>query len=313
MKLEYSTSGLGGTYVSISGSAPNMGSYNWTVPNVDSSQCVVRVTEVTTGIPTDTSNGTFTIQPVPEITITSPNGGEHWKMRSTQSITWTSTAVSGDVYIHLYKGASLELDIGRATATAGRLSWHLPYGLPVGSDYKIRVFSSSPTVEDYSDASFSILEPATLTEPDFNQDGKPDVLLRNYTHGTNQIWYMNGASKSSSTMLNRIPDVNWHMVGTGDFNSDGRPDILLRHFQTGANQVWYMNNFTKTGNGFLPRIPDVGWKIQAIGDFNSDGKPDLVLRHVARGHNQIWYMDGAAKTGNVLLPRIPDVGWSIEN
>ncbi|HHE37029.1 MAG TPA: hypothetical protein ENL20_00440, partial [Candidatus Cloacimonetes bacterium] len=44
--------------------------------------------------------------PVPEITVTSPNGGEDWELDSTHNITWTSSNTSGNVKIELYDNGS---------------------------------------------------------------------------------------------------------------------------------------------------------------------------------------------------------------
>lgn len=42
--------------------------------------------------------------PLPTITVTSPNGGESWVAGGTQTITWTSTNPSGFVNILLSAG-----------------------------------------------------------------------------------------------------------------------------------------------------------------------------------------------------------------
>ncbi len=50
---------------------------------------------------------------------------------------------------------------------------------------------------------------------DFNNDTKPDIL---WQHGTGylSVWYMNGATMTSSTLLtpNQVADTGWKVVGT---------------------------------------------------------------------------------------------------
>jgi hypothetical protein len=59
VKLEYSTDN-GGNWSTLASSTANDGSFSWTLPNVGSSQCLVRVGE-TDGSPSDTSDSVFAI------------------------------------------------------------------------------------------------------------------------------------------------------------------------------------------------------------------------------------------------------------
>ncbi len=67
------------------------GVYSWTVPNTPSEQCRVRITDVNLEV-YDDSDGNFTIQSVviPELNLTTPNGGESWQAGTSQEIIWTS-------------------------------------------------------------------------------------------------------------------------------------------------------------------------------------------------------------------------------
>ena len=62
VKIEYSTDN-GGSWVSpsITSSTPSDGSYNWTIPNTPSSQCLVKITSADNPNILDISNATFTI------------------------------------------------------------------------------------------------------------------------------------------------------------------------------------------------------------------------------------------------------------
>ncbi|MCP4157199.1 MAG: hypothetical protein GY757_56330 [bacterium] len=60
VKLEYSSNG-GGTWRAIQASTANDGTYLWTVPDRESTNCLVKISEASDGIPYDTSNAAFTI------------------------------------------------------------------------------------------------------------------------------------------------------------------------------------------------------------------------------------------------------------
>jgi hypothetical protein len=59
VKIQYSVNN-GSSWATIISSTGNNGSYSWTVPNVSSSECLVKVSE-TDGSPTDTSDAVFSI------------------------------------------------------------------------------------------------------------------------------------------------------------------------------------------------------------------------------------------------------------
>ncbi len=146
---------------------------------------------------------------------------------------------------------------------------------------------------------------------DFNSDGHPDILWRNYSTGENKLWLMNGTVLSNSVSLRSVPDPNWKIVATGDFNGDGKVDLLWRNAATGQNAVWFLNGTTLTGNGYLNSVPDLNWKIVGTGDFNGDGNVDLLWRNIATGQNAVWFMNGIAFANYAYLTGVPDPNWRI--
>ncbi len=64
----------------------------WTVPNVDSGNCLIRVSARDAGnawIGKDESDAAFTIKPLP-LAVTSPSGGDTLAAGRTQTVTWTA-------------------------------------------------------------------------------------------------------------------------------------------------------------------------------------------------------------------------------
>jgi len=148
---------------------------------------------------------------------------------------------------------------------------------------------------------------------DFNGDGWPDILWRNYVSGYNAVWYMKGASYLGAAYLSAVTDLNWQIVGTRDFNGDGWPDILWRYYGSGGkNAVWYMKGATYIGAALLTAVTDLNWQIVGTGDFNRDGWPDILWRYNgAGGKNAVWYMKGSSKIGYADLPAATDLNWKI--
>jgi peptidoglycan/xylan/chitin deacetylase (PgdA/CDA1 family) len=92
------------------------------------------------------------------ITVTAPNGGQSWVRGTVHSITWASTGSPGaNVKIELLKGGVLNMVISSSTANDGSYSWTISSTQTVGSDYKIRITSTSITaITDSSDSNFAI-------------------------------------------------------------------------------------------------------------------------------------------------------------
>ena len=71
VKIEYTADG-GANWATITSAAPNTGFYNWTVPDIISSRCIIKISEASTGTPADTGNAMFSIISRPTIHI-NPN------------------------------------------------------------------------------------------------------------------------------------------------------------------------------------------------------------------------------------------------
>jgi C1A family cysteine protease len=183
--ISWTYTGSPGTYVKIllyKGSSLNRtissyarigsngsGSYNWAIPSnqASGSDYSIRVTSTSNSLYTDASNSQFTIvgPPPPSITVASPNGGESWTAGSTRTISWTYTGSPGSyVRILLYKGSSLNRTISSyariGSNGSGSYNWAIPSNQASGSDYSIRVTSTSNSLyTDASNSQFTIVGP----------------------------------------------------------------------------------------------------------------------------------------------------------
>ena len=102
------------------------------------------------------------------ITVTSPNGGESWTAGTSYNITWTDN-ISENVKIELYKGGTFNSTINSSTASDGTYSWTVPTSLTTGSDYKIRITSTTwSSLYDESNSNFTI----TILEGDIRLEVK---------------------------------------------------------------------------------------------------------------------------------------------
>ena len=117
----------------------------------------------------DTSDNYFTISAAttqPAITVTSPNGGETWKVGETHNITWTSSNFgSMGVSINLLKpgatGAEYLRNIALNLPNTGTYQWTIPSSVSSGTYNLMLVSSGGVAVQDYSNNYFTITAATT--------------------------------------------------------------------------------------------------------------------------------------------------------
>src|SRR5437899_1668538 len=162
IKLEYSKDNFT-TTVLITASAPNTGTFAWTVPDDLSATVRVRVTNVNDSTVSDDSDANFKIQGA--LTVTRPNGGEKWTVGSSRAITWTRTGSIANVKLEYSKdNFATATVIAASTPNTGSYTWTVPND--VSGTVKVRVADAGDaTVNDVSDANFKILAAFTVSAP----------------------------------------------------------------------------------------------------------------------------------------------------
>jgi len=137
----------------------------------------------------------------PTFTITAPSSGITWQTNSQQSITWTSTGLTGNVKIELIKGTSFLKTIETSTENDGSYQWILPNDLQAATDYKIKI--TSLTVSSIFDESdyFSISTVApTLTVSPSNQTVTMSAGTTNFTITSTTNWTATSSATSWCTV-----------------------------------------------------------------------------------------------------------------
>lgn len=150
---------VGGTISqTIAANESNGGSYSWEISSAldVGTDYFIRISYTSPSDIYDDSDNNFTIVSQPTITVMSPNGGENWELGSTQTITWTSNNVSGNVKINLSQPGSPLFTIQDPADNNGSYSWEIS-SLDAGTDYTVRISSVNDTsVYDESDGDFTL-------------------------------------------------------------------------------------------------------------------------------------------------------------
>ena len=160
--LYYSTDG-GSSWTSIASNISG-NTYNWTAPNIPTTQYLIKVMDYVNTCKYDVSNANFTITPATPILLT-PNGGEVLQQSCTYYITWNSSTFFSSVRLDYSSDNGLTwTNITTGASNSGSYSWSVPS--LVSSQYLIKASNASNLAyNDVSNANFSIATPITVTSP----------------------------------------------------------------------------------------------------------------------------------------------------
>ncbi len=264
LKLEY-TSNDGASWQLIAASVTaSSGSYNWTLPAINSTQCRVRITDTTDNTIWDTSDNTFSIRP--QIIITAPNGNEFLTTGNMYSIFWSSTAEVSFVLIDysINGGTSwLPIQSSNYPASVGRYDWIVPNNPSANCLVRVRKHDNS-AIFDVSDAAFTITANPVPPVAQFSADvtsGLEPLSVQfsdNSTSGTGNItsWLWQFGTGDSSTLQNPLYV----------YNSPGFYSVTL----TVTNAAGLSNSLTiEDYITVLPRFPVIATNPENRLDFGN--------------------------------------------
>jgi hypothetical protein len=139
-------------------------SYNWTVNNSISTQCLIRVIDAVNTCYQDQSNSVFSIAGLTS-TLTYPNGGETFYAGCASLVTWNSSTYYNNVRIEYSSdGGTTWTVITTSTSNDGNYSWTTPN--ITGTNFLVRVSQSDNLLfTDVSDAVFTMVPHISITSP----------------------------------------------------------------------------------------------------------------------------------------------------
>ncbi|NIM11251.1 MAG: hypothetical protein GTO45_04600, partial [Candidatus Aminicenantes bacterium] len=224
VKLELSIDG-GSSWKDIDARTRNDGTWDWTVPNIPSSNCFIRVSDYSNPSVNGTNSSAFTLGEVTSIILTSPIGGSVWEAGSTHDITWTSSGVGEFVKLELsIDGGSSWKDIDTRTRNDGTWEWTVPD--TSSSNCYIRVSDySNPSLNDTNNRAFTIGEVAsiTLTSPNGGENwmgdstqtitwttsGTVDNVMIEYSIDNSSTWdTITALTQNDGTFLWTVPNIS---------------------------------------------------------------------------------------------------------
>lgn len=179
------------------------GAYEWTIPEyLEEGDYKIKITgntEEDTGIAEDFSDGTFKIKDkspteasLPE--ITSPNGGEKWKVGTNYDIEWNCPEDwmdNGNFSIYVANDSgSEEMIKSMATCSSERYTWKVGYNtegekvISPGGNFKIRLRAVAGAGELHNESDDYFTVNSSDKKDCTDSDGGKDYFEKGSTHGT---------------------------------------------------------------------------------------------------------------------------------
>ena len=246
VNIEYTTDN-GLHWDTVATAAPGSGSYEWSpIPDINSTQCRIRVKDNADGTPSDESDGVFTIHQVQQLTVTSPNGGEVYVAGDPVEITWESQGVENVKIEYTVNNGILEQDWFTLVASTPS-DGHYTTGFSIPSEqYRIRISDAEDSAPmDQSDGTFTVLD-------------QPQISVTSPNGG--EFWIV-GQPYEITWQSNNVANVKIEYTTDGGFNWS---TIVENTPSDGIYEQW-TPTASDTSNNCLLRISDA-----------SDGSPSDV-------------------------------------
>ncbi|MFA5146887.1 MAG: hypothetical protein WC515_05925, partial [Candidatus Omnitrophota bacterium] len=284
------------------------GNYSWTInaSTVPSTQAKISVNY--TGDELNVSSASTNVFNVTKLMVTSPNAGtESWKSGATYEITWSSLAISKvNLYYSLNNGSSYTAipDADNITASNQSFNWTINSSIQLSNQTLVLVGdSSNATVNDTSNATFSIIPDLNILHP----ETQSDVFIAEDTHYI--TWSKTGTGLSEVKLEYSTDNGgNWSNVNaTANVDNNG-------------NYTWVSVNGTALSDNCLVRVSD-----PSRADVNSTSNATFAIKgkvtltrpndadenwRVGTTQNITWTTQGNMSTVNVYYSTNGGTSWS---
>jgi hypothetical protein len=294
---------------------PDTGVFSWTIPDDPSDSCLLRVTD-TIGSPSDTCDTLFTISPIPNITVISPNGGEDFQVDSIHNVTWTSINTSNGIKIeYSTDNGDNWSEVIASMPDTGVYSWTIPDD--PSDSCLLRITDTTGSPSDTCDTLFTIspIPHITIAFPVGGEDLQAESI-HNITwtsYGTSEgvkIEYSADSGSSWLEVIESIPDTGVYSWTIPNTPSDS---CLIRIADTNGSLADTSDSiFIISPAPHITITSPVGGE-----DFQVDSIHNVTwTSHETSGGVRIEYSADSGSSWLEVIESMPDTGvysWTIPN
>ncbi|MBI4314225.1 MAG: hypothetical protein HY594_05370, partial [Candidatus Omnitrophica bacterium] len=254
----------------------------WTVPDVVSGTLRAKVSQTTDAEAFDASDGDFRIRV--SVTLGAPNGGEQWRVGTSQNITWVKVGTIPNVRLE-YSRDGFAADIQTINALASSTSpfgWTIPDA--ISNTVRVRISDSNDAgAVDTSNADFRITANFTLASP----------------NGSEQ-WLVGSAYPITWTSAGSVTNVKLEY----SINSGGSWLALLGSTPNDGTQNWTIpDNISATARVRVSDPADVTAEDSSDNDFKI--RSNFVL--TAPNGGEVWTVGESRSITWTFTGTVPNV------
>ena len=161
-----------------------------------------------------------------------------------------------------------------------------------------------------------------VNHSDFNEDGTPDLLLRNRDSGQVIVWALDGTELNVENSGALQPGDSaftaaqaWQVAGVDQM------EMATQNAETGQIAHWQIkadaddsSAYQIEGGGLFNTQPTkIDWQLVGMRDFNGDGNSDLFFQNQEDGKMAVWYLDESRNLQGAaaLSAQTNDTDWQV--
>jgi len=283
-------------------------SFEWTVPDSPSSECLIRVRDADDPAFWDRSDGPFTIEKAaqPTVTVLSPNGGEQWQPGGQYEIRWESQGLDNvQIWYTTDDGIHWNDVVISAPAAGGLYVWTVPDGVDSDRCYISVGDPDNNDNFDNSDGPFTIAPAGEGPFVDLTSPDGGDVYV---TGEELDIWWDAAGVASVNIILSTDGGTTWRPVANNVPADDGEywwmipADVvsdrcIIRISSSDDKSItdWSQAVFTITSEGEEPSV-----------DLTSPDGGDV---YVTGEELDIWWDAAGVSSVNILISTDGGTKW----
>ncbi len=288
---------------SYSTSATNC-TYSWTVNNVTSATCILRVFDLFDASKTDQSNGSFTITGTNNVILNSPNGSENWKVGNTYPIQYVLSGPTTNAKISYSTDNGLNWTAITSNTSGGNYNWSIPNTISTTALVKVEDKTNACNF-DQSNAVFTIVPHITITSPNggeylYGCNSQSITWTAGGTSGIYKIEYSTNNGQSWNTIINSYSSssinssYNWGVLpNVSSSNCLIRITDVSNPARTDVSDV----NFTMVASSNIVLMtPNGGENWKAITSTSSGGS--YLMSNTPVTTSSGYFYDAGGSSGN---------------